>query len=219
MGVVVNFFLNSLALPVLLASAGTIYWINGWVYFGFTFGYLIAYTLLLMRINPSLLNERGKFIKEGTKPFDKVYVVLHVPLTYLILIISGLDAVRYQWSSVPLWIILLGVVVTVPAYYLSLWAMAVNSYFECTVRIQEHQRVCKSGPYRIVRHPGYASGIISVLAAPLILGSWWGLAPGAIAATMFVVRTELEDRTLQKELAGYNEYTKSTRYRLIPLIW
>ncbi len=204
---------------MLLASAGTIYWINGWVYFGFTVGYLTAYTLFLMRINPSLLNERGKFLKEGTKSFDKVYAVLYLPLTYSILIISGLDAVRYEWTTVPLWMPVFGLIVITPAYYVSLWAMAANSYFECTARIQEGQQVCTSGPYRLVRHPGYAAGIVSVLSAPLILGSWWGLVPGAILAVVLVVRTELEDRTLQRELPGYKQYTKSTRYRLLPLIW
>ncbi|MGZ4901434.1 MAG: hypothetical protein ACXVI4_06300 [Halobacteriota archaeon] len=97
-------FLTILSLPVLLASAGMLYWINGWVYFVFTLGYLVVYTLLLIRINPGLLNERGKFLKEGTKPFDKVFAALYLPLTYLILIISGLDAVRYGWSALPLWV-------------------------------------------------------------------------------------------------------------------
>jgi protein-S-isoprenylcysteine O-methyltransferase Ste14 len=98
--------------------------------------------------------------------------------------------------------------------------MAANSYFECTAaRILEDHEVCKSGPYRIIRHPGYAAGIVSALMAPLILGSWWGLVPAAVVAVMLVVRTALEDRTLQKELAGYADYAKSTRYRLLPLIW
>lgn len=174
-----------------------------------------------MRINPRLLNERGKFVKEGTKPFDKVFGVLYLPLTYLILIIAGLDAVRYEWSIMPLWITLLGVIMTIPTYFVGFWAMVENSNFECTctVRLQEEQRVCKSGPYRIVRHPGYAAGIVSVLITPLILGSWWGLVPGAIIPVMLVIRTALEDRTLQRELSGYKEYTRSTHYRLIPLIW
>ncbi len=218
-GVVVNFFFTTLSLPVLLASADTLYWINGWVYLGFTVGYLVAYTLLLVRINPKLLNERGKFLKEGTKPFDKVFAVVYLPLSYAILIISGLDAVRYGWSALPVWISLLGVALTVPAYYVSLSAMAANSYFECTARIQEGQQVCTSGPYRIIRHPGYAAGVVSVLAVPLILGSAWGLLPSVILAAILVIRTGLEDRTLKRELPGYSEYTRLVRYRLLPLVW
>jgi len=218
-GVVVNFSLTILSLPLLFASAGTIYWINGWVYFGFILAYQVIFTLLLMRLNPRLLNERGKFVKEGTKPFDKVFAVLYLPLTYLILIIAGLDAVRYEWSIMPLWITLLGVIMTIPAYFVSFWAMAENSHCECTVRLQEEQKVCKSGPYRIVRHPGYAAGFVSVVTAPLILGSWWGLVPGAIIAAMLVIRTALEDRTLQRELPEYKDYTKLTHFRLLPLVW
>jgi len=215
----VNFFFIILSLPVLFISAGTLNWMNGWVYFGLIFAYELIYILLLMKINPGLLNERGKFVKEGTKSFDKVYAVLYLPLSYMVLIISGLDAVRYGWSTMHLWMTLIGLVMIIPAFYLSFWAIAVNSYFECTVQIQEDQQVCTSGPYHMVRHPGYAAGIVSVLAAPLILGSWWGLVPSIIISIMLVIRTALEDSTLQKELSGYKEYTKSTRYRLLPLIW
>ncbi len=218
-GLVVNFFFIFLSLPVLFVSAGTIFWINGWTYFGFILAYEIIYILTLMKINPGLLNERGKFVKEDTKPFDKVYAAIYLPLSYLILIISGLDAVRYLWSTMSPWISLLGVLLIVLSFYLSFWAISVNSYFECTVRIQKGQKVCKSGPYQLVRHPGYVAGIVSVLAAPLILGSWWGLVPSTIIAIMFIIRTALEDNTLQKELPGYKEYAQTTRYRLIPLIW
>jgi len=87
------------------------------------------------------------------------------------------------------------------ASFLSFWAMYVNSYFKCTVRIQEdkNQKVVTNGPYRIVRHPGYIAGIISILAAPLILGSWWGLIPSSILILTLVIRTALEDRTLQRD--------------------
>jgi protein-S-isoprenylcysteine O-methyltransferase Ste14 len=76
-----------------------------------------------------------------------------------------------------------------------------------------------SGPYKIVRHPGYVGMGLSALAIPLILGSWWALIPGGIAAALIIIRTALEDKTLQAELPGYVEYTKQTRYRLIPGVW
>jgi len=220
-GIAVNFFFILLSLPLLLISAGKINWINGWLYFGLILVYEIVYVFLLMRINPELLNERGKFVKEGTKPFDKIYAAFYLPLSYFILIISGLDAVRYEWSTMPLGITLLGLIMIIFAFCFSFWAIAVNSYFECTVRIQKDrkQKVVTNGPYRIVRHPGYAAGIVSVLAAPLILGSWWGLVPSAILAIILVIRTALEDNTLQKELDGYNKYSKMTRFRLLPFIW
>ncbi|MEN6573310.1 methyltransferase family protein [Methanobacterium aggregans] len=218
-GVVVNFLSVILAFIVLLISANDIYWINGWMYFGFMIGYEIVYTLFLMRINPELLNERAKLIKKGAKRFDKVFAVSYIPMYFMVLIISGFDAVRYGWSTMPLWLTVLGLFMVTFASYISFWAMYANSYFECTVMVQEDQQVCKSGPYRVVRHPGYAAGIVSVLAAPLILGSWWGLVPSTVITIMLVIRTVLEDRTLKKELPGYMGYTKTTRYRLIPRVW
>ncbi|MGQ9556089.1 MAG: methyltransferase family protein [Anaerolineae bacterium] len=76
-----------------------------------------------------------------------------------------------------------------------------------------------AGPYHYVRHPGYVGGIISNLTAPLALGSAWALIPEALAAGLTIVRTALEDRTLQNELAGYNEYAQRVRYRLLPGVW
>lgn len=218
-GIVVNFFFIILSLPVLMSSAGTVYWVNGWIYFILVLTYEIAYILILMKINPGLLNERGKFIKEGTKFFDKIYAASYLPLSYLILVIAGLDAVRYHWSTMPVWLTFLGLITILFAFYVSLKAISVNSYFECTVLIQKNQKVCQSGPYSVVRHPGYAAGIISIISTSLILGSWWSLIPSTLIAIILVIRTALEDRTLQNELAGYKEYTKTTRYRLFPLIW
>ena len=100
--------------------------------------------------------------------------------------------------------------------------MSVNTHFEKTVRIQHDRghRVVDSGPYRIVRHPGYLGTIIGfVLATPLLLGSWWAFAPAVVAAAFLVVRTALEDRTLNKELDGYQTYTQNVRYHLLPGAW
>jgi protein-S-isoprenylcysteine O-methyltransferase Ste14 len=97
--------------------------------------------------------------------------------------------------------------------------MAVNPHFETTVLIKEDHQVCTSGPYRIVRHPGYAAEIIGAPSYPLILGSWWALALVGALVFSFVIRPALEDRALQKELRGYKEYTEITRYRLIPFVW
>ncbi len=208
------------ALIILLISAGKINWINGWLFFGLILGYEMFYVGLFLKINPELLNKRGKVVTEGSKFFDKIFAILYLPLYFSIMIISGID-VRYGWTIMPLLVIFLGVIMFLLSCFLSFWAMYVNSYFECTVHIQEDrkQKVVTTGPYRIVRHPGYIAGIISFLAPPLILGSWWGIIPSFILIITLVIRTYLEDRTLQRELPGYKDYTKVTRYRLIPFIW
>lgn len=218
-GIVLNLVVIFFSLPLLMISAGTIYWINGWVYFVLIVLYEVVYVLFLLKINPGLLNERGNIIKEGTKRFDKIFAVLYIPLAFLVLIISGLDAVRYGWTTMTSWINILGVILFIMVWPLSLWALSVNSYFSFTVRIQKDHKVCQTGPYKYIRHPGYAAGIVSILASPFILGSWWGITPSALIAVMLVIRTTLEDRTLQKELDGYKDYTKTTPYRLIPYVW
>ena len=197
-GLMINFFLLVISLPLLLISAGTINWINGWVYFGLTLGYEIIYTLILLKINPGLLNERGKIIREETKTFDKFYAALYLPLSYLILVISGLDAVRFQWSTMPLWIIILSIFIMVFAFYIALQAIVVNSYFECTVFVQKDQQVIQSGPYKFVRHPAYAAAILSILGSPLVLGSWLGLVPSILLVMILVIRTALEDRITRR---------------------
>ncbi|MEW6651061.1 MAG: isoprenylcysteine carboxylmethyltransferase family protein, partial [Chloroflexota bacterium] len=101
------------------------------------------------------------------------------------------------------------------------WAMITNAYFSTIVRIQSERghKVCRSGPYRFVRHPGYVGALFQSFGVPLLLGSLWALIPGILAATAMVIRTSLEDRTLQSELPGYLEYTQDVRYRLFPGIW
>ena len=121
----------------------------------------------------------------------------------------------------PLGVEVAGVAIFVLACVLLSWAMAVNRHFETTVIVRRDgtQGVCTSGPYRIVRHPGYTAAIAGAAGYPLILGSWWALAVIGPYAALFVVRTFLEDRALQEELPGYREYAASTRYRLLPAVW
>ena len=101
------------------------------------------------------------------------------------------------------------------------WAMVVNAYFSTVARIQRDrgQTVCREGPYRFVRHPGYAGAILESLGSPLLLGSAWALLPAVVAIGCMSARTWLEDRMLRAELPGYVEYAGEVRWRLVPLIW
>ena len=107
------------------------------------------------------------------------------------------------------------------AYALPAWAMWANAFFSTAARVQGERGhvVCSSGPYRLVRHPGYAGFVLQALATPLLLGSRWALAPGVAAAVSMIVRTALEDRMLQAQLPGYAEYARKVRYRLVPGVW
>ncbi len=220
-GIGQELFANFLMLSILLISAGTFFWVNAWLYVGLKIFLLIIYTATLLKINPDLLNARGKYVKKDTKTFDKIFFAIGRPLIFMIMIIAGLDIVRYQWSSMPFGISIVGVVFFLTAFLLMLWGLAVNANYETSIRIQndrDHQ-VCDWGPYRIVRHPGYVGLIVEFLSTPVVLGSWWALIPGSALAFLVVVRTAKEDRMLHDELQGYEQYAKRVGYRLMPGIW
>ena len=136
-------------------------------------------------------------------------------------ITAGLDA-RYQWSTrIPTLPFATGVAVAALCGALLVWATGANRFFYAVVRIQSHrgQTVVTGGPYRLMRHLGYAGAFAFILATPLILGSWWAVVPAAVTAAITVLRTAPEDRTLQNDLEGYAVYARTVRYKLLPFVW
>jgi protein-S-isoprenylcysteine O-methyltransferase Ste14 len=167
-----------------------------------------------------VINERGRINAENTKSWDKVIGVIYLVLMLGGLAVAGLDA-RLGWSQVPLGLKVLGGVAVTVCMGLIFWVMTANTFLSSMVRIQDDRghTTITSGPYRYVRHPMYAGMLLMFWGIPLLLGSWWGLLLGVLTMILYIVRTALEDKTLQKELPGYIEYTRQTRYRLIPGIW
>ncbi len=220
-GIVIWYLMVLVSFIALLIFSGKLDWLNAWVYFSLSMVYTTFIFIVLGIKNPEMLNERGKLVKKGTKPFDRVFYVLWMPLVLISMVIMAWDAVRYQWSSMPSWTLIIGIIITIPGLILGLWAMLYNPYFELTVRIQKERdhKVITSGPYKLIRHPGYAGEILNLISTPFILGSVWGFVPIGIIVLIFIVRTALEDRTLKMELPGYEEYAKQTRYKLVPYIW
>ena len=179
-------------------------------------------SLVLVRVNPELLNERGKrTYQPGTKRWDWVLLSLYSILLLVQPFVAGLDW-RSGWSSPtsPL-IHIAGNALTILALAILTWAMASNRFFEATVRIQDHRghQTVTSGPYHYVRHPGYVAIILTFIAQPIALGTWTALIPGIVGVVVYVIRTALEDGTLQRELPGYADYARQTRFRLIPGVW
>lgn len=205
---------------LLFMSAGRLNWPRAWVFLGLVLLGELLTAAVLAAVNPVLLERRGR-LKAGTKAYDRAFVALWLILAFATPVVAGLDAGRSSESPVLLASMYAGLLVMGLAYLLGAWAMAVNEHFELLVRIQTDRghRVVTSGPYRIVRHPGYLAAILGALAAPLILGSLWAFAPALASALLFTVRTSLEDRTLREDLAGYQEYASRTRHRLLPGIW
>jgi len=204
----------------LFLPAGDLRWAKGWLFLLVFLFLTIAGVAYLWRINPDIFVARSR-IRPGTKTWDKVLVTLLLVSFYSLFPVAGLDAGRFHWSDVSPGLVILGYVLLCAGYFLSIWVYAVNKFAEPTVRIQTERghKVIDTGPYAIVRHPLYSGALLMCAGIPLALGSFWALVPAAIGALILVVRTVLEDRTLQEELEGYKEYAGRVRYRLIPGVW
>jgi protein-S-isoprenylcysteine O-methyltransferase Ste14 len=173
--------------------------------------------------HPGLLAERQNIENiQNAKAWDKVLApLMAVSVMFPMVIVAGLDH-RYNWTpEFPQWLIVIGFILISLGYAFAAWALAENRFFSSVVRIQTDRGhvVCDSGPYRFVRHPGYAGNILPLFGIVLALGSVWALIPAAVASIITVIRTVLEDQTLQEELPGYRDYARRVRYRLIPGIY
>jgi protein-S-isoprenylcysteine O-methyltransferase Ste14 len=202
---------------ILFLSAGRLSWGWAWAYLGVSLAILVINALILP---PDLIAERGK-PRDNVKRWDRVLTALAGLPTLAGPIVTGLDE-RHGWSpQLALGIHLLGLIFLVLGQGLFTWSMASNRYFSTLVRLQMDRghTVATAGPYRYVRHPGYVGYTVSSLGMPLALGSLWALMPAGVMAGLLVVRTVLEDRTLQEELPGYKDYARRVRYRLLPGIW
>ena len=204
----------------LLGGAGRWNWWEGWAFLIIYFLIALASALWLLRTRPELAHERSQ-PGQNVKKWDNVLLGVNLLLTLALYAVIGLDAGRFGWSRMPLWVRAVGLLGFIPAFGLPLWASKVNAYLSSRVRIQDDRghEVVAEGPYRTVRHPMYVGMILYNISVPLVLGSWWGLAVGGVMIAMVVLRTALEDRTLQRELPGYNEYSQRVRYRLFPGVW
>ena len=208
---------------MLLVCGGHLGWWQAWVYAFLFVVAAIGGRIWAERQHPGLLAERVNFEKaQEAKPWDKVLGPLMVVSLYFPpVIVAGLDH-RFGWSPVfPTWLTLLGFILIAWGYAFSVWALVENRFFSSVVRIQTDRGhlVCDTGPYQIVRHPGYAGAMLPLLGMVFALGSVWTLVPAMVALIITVVRTALEDRTLHEELPGYREYGQRVRYRLVPGIY
>jgi protein-S-isoprenylcysteine O-methyltransferase Ste14 len=198
---------------ILLVCGGDISWWQAWVYSLLIVASGLGGRFWAERKHPGLLAERARWDQASdVKPWDKVLApLMAVSLSFPLVIVAGF----------PIWLNLLGLLLVALGYAFAVWALAENRFFAGVVRIQTERGhvVCDSGPYRIVRHPGYAGNILALPGMALALNSLWTLFPAAVALIIAVTRTALEDRTLQDELPGYREYAQRVRYRLIPWIY
>ncbi|MBU2675684.1 MAG: isoprenylcysteine carboxylmethyltransferase family protein [Gammaproteobacteria bacterium] len=205
---------------IVLWPAGRLGWVAGWIYIGIVTLYFLANLAYLERVNPELIEARMRMGK-GTKSWDIVWGIVFGPILLAVYVVAGLDAIRFEWSTMSPLFWPIGLILFVSGVALLSWSMGVNPFFEKTVRIQTERdhRVIDTGPYALVRHPGYVGLFGWCVSAPFLLGSWWAFVPAMLSVVGLVVRTALEDRTLRQELEGYAAYSQRVRYRLFPGVW
>jgi len=208
-------------LAIFFFSAGYV-GIRPWIFFGSSFVHYTVSIVAQYKLNPELLAARLVRKREGSKLWDEI-LMRSSNLVVLIALpaVAGLDVGRFYWSNLDFAFVFPGFVLLILSTFLLNWAMAVNPFFEPTVRIQKERdhRVIASGPYNFVRHPGYLAGLSYIFSVPLLVGSVFAFIPAGIYMILVILRTSLEDRTLSRELTGYAEYSKRVRYRLFPWVW
>ncbi len=210
-----------LLIPLVLLICGwDLGWWQAWLYSALIVIAGIVPRMWAEKMHPGLMAERGKLGKDqNVKSWDKVMApLMAVSVSFPLFIVAGLDH-RFGWSPLfPVWLNILGFILIALGYAFAGWAIVENRFFSSMVRIQTDRghKVCDSGPYRIVRHPGYGGNMIALPGIVLALNSIWAIIPVVVALIIAVIRTTLEDKTLQEELPGYRDYTRRVRYRWIP---
>jgi protein-S-isoprenylcysteine O-methyltransferase Ste14 len=212
---------NLILIAILFGIVGRWDWWMGWVLSGMYIFWSAATTILILPVNPAMLAERAHPHKDSKK-WDMALLTAMGLLMIVEYVAASLD-VRLGWSpQFPSTLQIAGLVVAVLGYdFLFVWAMASNAFFVATVRIQTDRQhtVASSGPYQYVRHPGYLGAILLHLGTPFMLNSLWAIIPAGLTILVLIVRTLLEDKTLQTELPGYVEYAERVRFRLVPGFW
>jgi|SRR5579859_7176078 len=204
---------------VLFLVAGTLAWPAAWIFLILFYSFIVITVYLLSKHNPGLLEERMSVFKPNPQPDTMFLLVCAVSLVWLI--VMPLDAVRFHWSQLPLWLQIVGALILVGSFAVMYLTFCENAYLTPTVRIQEERghAVVSTGPYRFVRHPMYAGFHLFFIGMPLLLGSVFGLVLAPVLIGLVVWRAVLEERTLQKELSGYDAYMAQVTSRFIPHVW
>jgi protein-S-isoprenylcysteine O-methyltransferase Ste14 len=225
--ILIVFLYGALFLQVILffSFAQRLDILQAWIFFSVEIIYGIIWIITLYKFFPKVLGMRSK-VGKGSEPWEKILPISYAIVGWFVqIIVMAWDVGVHRWTNLTPFFFLLysiiGYVLLVFCRLLGNWAMIENRHFEWTARIQDDKghEVISTGPYKLVRHPGYLSTIGYQISLALIFGSIIGLIPALIASFIFVVRTYLEDKMLKEKLDGYLEYSKEVKYRLIPGIW
>ena len=205
-----------LVMLLLFLPAGTIQYWNAWLFIALLFIPMLLAGIILMFKNPDLLRRR---LDAKEKESEQKTVILLSGIMFLSgFILAGLNY-RYQWTKMPLSIIIIAAILFLLSYILYGEVLRENEFLFRTIKVQKKQKLVDTGLYKIVRHPMYSSTIILFLTIPFILGSIYSFIIFLIYPMIIVIRTNNEEKVLEKELTGYKEYKKKVKYKLIPYLW
>jgi protein-S-isoprenylcysteine O-methyltransferase Ste14 len=200
-------------------SAGTIHFWQGWLFWLLFSVSVIAITVYLLWHDPALVERRMRAgPRAESRPTQKIVQAINFLMFMGIVILPGLDH-RFGWSRVPAPLVVIANLLMLMAFAFILLVVRENTFAASTITVEHGQRVISTGPYAYVRHPMYAGALPLIFAIPMALGSWWGLFVAAISPPLLIARILDEERALSAELAGYDNYRRAVRYRLIPLVW
>lgn len=201
---------------LLFLPAGTLGYMNGWLFIGLIFVPMLLLGVVLFVKSPELLRKRLDAKEKETT--QKGVVALSALLFLAGFIVAGLDF-RFGWTDVPLWCVVAASAVLLVSYALYAEVMRENAYLSRTIEVQEGQKVVDTGLYGIVRHPMYAVTVWLFLSIPVVLGSWWALVCFLPYVAVIAVRIVNEEKVLEAGLEGYSDYKKRVKHRIIPFIW
>jgi len=221
--VIIQLLIVVVIMPMLpLMISGVWAWWEAWIYaVTAILGFIVSRALAAKR-HPDILQERARSMElQDAKPWDRFLAPMMALGSVFILIVAGFDKLFGWTSPFSPTIKIVAFIVILMGYVLGTWALIENRFFSGVVRIQTDRghQVITTGPYRFIRHPGYVGVIWTYFALPFFLDSLWALIPAVLTLAVSILRTALEDKTLQAELPGYKEYAQITKYRLFPGIW
>ncbi len=212
-----KFLLGVLLVGVLVfLPAGSFHFWQGWLFVGVLFVPMLFAGVVMMAKSPQLLKKR---LDAKEKQNEQKLVIKLSGLMFVAgFVLAGLNF-RFGWYILPLWVSVVGAVVFLLAYVMFAFVLKQNQYLSRTIRVEENQKVVDTGLYGIVRHPMYSATLLLFLSMPIILGSVFAFVVFLAYPFIIAGRIKNEEKLLEKELTGYNEYKQKVKYRLIPFIW
>ena len=204
---------------LLFVPAGTIWYWQAWVYLAIFTGASLLTSLYLIRKDPALLKRRMRGGPTAEKERTQKIIMLFVSIGFIALLVASALDYRFGWSAVPLSVVTAGDILVAIGFYFIFLVYKENTFTSATIEVAENQKVISTGPYALVRHPMYSSGLLYFIGTPLALGSYWGLLALVFMMSFLTWRLLDEEKFLAMNLPGYVEYQEKVRLRLVPYVW